>query len=139
MATQLTLGIIKPDAMERRKQGEILQRALDEGFTVVAMRQAHLSRQQAEGFYAVHREKPFFAELCAFMTRGPVVVMALQREDAVAHWRKVIGATNPANADDGTVRKLYGTSVTENATHGSDSEENGRLECGYFFPGHDLL
>jgi nucleoside-diphosphate kinase len=139
MTTQLTLGIIKPDAMEGRRQGEILQRVLDEGFHVVAMRQVHLTRGQAEGFYAIHREKPFFEELCRFMTRGPVVVMALQREDAVAHWRRVIGATNPANADEGTIRKRFGASVTENATHGSDSEENGRLECGYFFPGQDLL
>ncbi len=139
MATQLTLGIIKPDAMEKRKQGEILQRVLDEGFTVAALRQVHLTREQAEGFYAIHREKPFFGELCTFMTRGPVIVMALRRENAVAHWRSVIGATNPANAAEGTIRKQYASSVTENSAHGSDSEENGRLECGYFFPGHDLL
>jgi nucleoside-diphosphate kinase len=139
MSIQLTLAIIKPDAMESRRQGEILQRVLAEGFDVVAMRQVHLTRRQAEGFYAIHREKPFFEELCRFMTRGPVVVMALQRDDAVAHWRRVIGSTNPANADEGTIRKRFGISVTENATHGSDSEENGRLECGYFFPRQDLL
>jgi nucleoside-diphosphate kinase len=133
-----TLSIIKPDAVEKRTQGAILQRLLDEGFRVLAMRQLTLTRAQAEGFYAIHRGKPFFEELVAFMTRGPVVVSALEREDAVAHYRKVIGATNPANADAGTIRKLYGASVQENAVHGSDSAENGRLECSYFFPEVEL-
>lgn len=139
MATQRTLCIIKPDAVEKRKQGLILQQLLDEGFQVRAMRLAHLTRKQAEGFYAVHRERPFYAELCTFMSRGPVVLLALEREDAVQHLRKVIGATDPAKADAGTVRKLYGTNVGENAVHGSDSEENGRLECAYYFPGMDLV
>ncbi|MBN2191391.1 MAG: nucleoside-diphosphate kinase [Polyangiaceae bacterium] len=136
---QLTLAIIKPDAMEKRLQGAILQRILAEGFEVVALRQTRLTREQAEGFYAVHREKPFFDGLCSFMSRGPVVVMALSREDAVRHWREVIGATNPADAAEGTIRKHHASSVTENAVHGSDSQENGRLECGYFFPGVELL
>jgi nucleoside-diphosphate kinase len=139
MATQRTLCIIKPDAVERRVQGAILQRLLEEGFQVLGMRQAHLTKRQAEGFYAVHRERPFFGELCSFMSRGPVVLLALQRDDAVQHLRKVIGATDPAKADAGTVRKLYGSNVGENAVHGSDSEENGRLECGYYFPGMDLV
>jgi nucleoside-diphosphate kinase len=139
MATQRTLCIIKPDAVERRAQGAILQRLLDEGFKVLGMRQAHLTLAQAEGFYAVHRERPFFGELTTFMSRGPVVLLALQRDDAVQHLRKVIGATDPAKADAGTVRKLYGANVGENAVHGSDSEENGRLECGYYFPGMDLV
>jgi len=139
MATQRTLCIIKPDAVERRAQGAILQRLLEEGFQVLGMRQAHLTLPQAEGFCAVHRERPFFGELCAFMSRGPVVLLALQRDDAVQHLRNVIGATDPAKAAAGTVRKLYGANVGENAAHGSDSEENGRLECGYYFPGMDLV
>lgn len=139
MALQRTLCIIKPDAVEKRKQGAIVQRLLDEGFKVLAMRQLHLSRKVAEGFYAVHRERPFFDELCTFMTRGPVVVIAIERENAVQHYRDVIGATDPAKAAPNTVRKLYGTNVGENAVHGSDSEENGRLECAYFFAGHELI
>jgi nucleoside-diphosphate kinase len=98
-----------------------------------------LSQAEAEGFYAVHRERPFFASLVEFMCRGPVVVLALERDEAVAHWRKVIGATNPADADEGTSRKQFGASVGENAAHGSDSVENGALECSYFFAGADLL
>ena len=139
MAIERTLCIIKPDAVEKRKSGAILQRVLEEGFNVLGLRQAHLSLREAEGFYAVHRERPFFKDLCAFMSRGPVVVVALEREDAVAHWRKVIGATDPAKADAGTIRKLYGANVGENAVHGSDSEENGRIECSYYFAGMDLL
>ncbi len=139
MAVQRTLCIIKPDAVEKRKQGAILQRLLDEGFKVLAMRQLHLTRKQAEGFYAVHRERPFFGELVEFMTRNPVIVVALERENAVQHYRDVIGATDPAKAADGSIRKLYGTNVGENAVHGSDSEDNGRIECAYFFAGHELL
>jgi nucleoside-diphosphate kinase len=139
MTTQRTLCIIKPDAVEKRQQGAILQRLLDEGFRVLAMRQAVLALREAEGFYAVHRERPFFGELVTFMTRGPVVLLALEREDAVQHLRTVIGATDPAKAAAGTVRKLFGANVGENAVHGSDSEENGRIECGYYFPGMDLV
>ncbi len=139
MATQRTLCIIKPDAVEKRTHGAIIQRLLDEGFRIVAMRQLQMSRPQAEGFYAVHRERGFFGELVEFMTRGPVVVLALERENAVQHYRDVIGATDPAKAAAGTIRKLYGANVGENAVHGSDSEENGRLEGAYFFPGSELL
>jgi nucleoside-diphosphate kinase len=139
MPTQRTLCIIKPDAVEKRKQGAVLQKLLDEGFQVLAMRQATLTRKQAEGFYAVHRERPFFDELCTFMTRGPVVLLALAADDAVQKLRTVIGATDPAKAAEGTIRKLYGANVGENAVHGSDSEENGRIECGYYFPGLDLV
>lgn len=139
MAIQRTLCIIKPDSVEKRKQGAILQRLLDEDFRVLAMRQTQLSQAQAEGFYAVHKERPFFGELVTFMTRGPVVVVALERENAVQHYRDVIGATDPAKAADGTIRKLYGSNVGENAVHGSDSEENGRIECSFFFPGYELL
>ena len=133
MAIQRTLCIIKPDAVEKGKAGAILSRVLEEGFKVRGLRQVHLSVRQAEGFYAVHHGRPFFDDLCAFMSRGPVVVAALEREDAVQHWRTVIGATDPAKAEAGTIRKLYGASVGENAVHGSDSEQNGRLECAYFF------
>lgn len=139
MSTQRTLCIIKPDAVEKRKAGAILQHLLDEGFQVLGLRQTLISRKQAEGFYAIHRERPFFAELCSFMTRSPVIVIALEREDAVLHLRNVIGATDPAKAADGTVRKLYGSSLGENAVHGSDSVDNGRIECAYFFPGSELL
>ena len=139
MTLEKTLCIIKPDALEQRKQGAIMQRLLDEGFKILAMQQILLSRRAAEGFYAVHRERPFFEELCTFMTRGPVVVLALSREDAVQHLRNVIGATDPAKAAAGTVRKLFGKNVGENAVHGSDSVENGALECGYYFPGMNLV
>ena len=139
MSIQRTLCIIKPDAVEKRAQGSILQRLQAEGFQILGMRQLKLSRKQAEGFYEVHRERPFFDELCTFMTRGPVVVVALSRENAVQHYRDVIGATDPAKAADNTIRKLHGTNVGENAVHGSDSEENGIKECAYFFAGHELL
>ncbi len=139
MATERTLCIIKPDAVEKRAQGSIIQRLLEEGFRIVAMKQTTLPRATAEGFYAVHKARPFFDELCTFMTRGPVVIVALERENAVQHYRNVIGATDPAKAAEGTVRKLYGANVGENAVHGSDSVENGRIECAYFFAGHDLL
>lgn len=138
MATQRTLCIIKPDAVEKGKAGAILQRVLEEGFKVRGLRQVHLSVRQAEGFYAVHRGRPFFEDLCSFMSRGPVMVAALERDDAVQHWRQVIGATDPAKAEAGTIRKLYGANVGENAVHGSDSEQNGRLECAYFFAEMDL-
>ncbi|HLV64479.1 MAG TPA: nucleoside-diphosphate kinase [Polyangiaceae bacterium] len=139
MASQRTLCIIKPDAVEKGATGQILDRVQREGFRVLGLRQLRLSRLQAEGFYAVHRERPFFDELCTFMSRGPVVVAALERDNAVEHWRRVIGATDPAKADEGTIRKQFGASVGENAVHGSDSEENGRIECAYFFAGVDLL
>jgi nucleoside-diphosphate kinase len=139
MSIERTLCIVKPDAVEKRAQGSIIQRLLDEGFRVVAMKQTTLSRATAEGFYAIHKARPFFDELCTFMTRGPVVIVALERENAVQHYRNVIGATDPAKAADGTVRKLFGANVGENAVHGSDSVENGRSECAYFFAGHDLI
>jgi nucleoside-diphosphate kinase len=138
MATERTLCIIKPDAVEKRKAGAILQHLLEEGFNVLGMRQVHLSPRQAQGFYAVHRERPFFKDLCEFMTRSPVIVLALERDNAVLHLRKVIGATDPAKADPGTIRKLYGAHVGENAVHGSDSVENGQIECAYYFQGSEL-
>ncbi len=139
MTVQRTLAIIKPDVVKMKKQGAVIQRILDEDFTILGMKQVWLSKKEAEGFYGVHRERPFFGELVEFMSRGPVVVLALLREDAVNHWRKVIGATNPSSAEPGTIRKEFGESVGENAVHGSDSEENGRGECAYFFSGTDLI
>ncbi len=136
---QRTLAIIKPDVVQLKKQGVVIQRILDEGFKILAMRQTTLSRREAEGFYAVHRERPFFGELCDFMCEGPVVILALERADAVNHWRGVIGATNPAQAAEGTIRKQFGENVGRNAAHGSDSVENGLIECAYFFPGTDMV
>lgn len=139
MALERTLCIIKPDAVEKRKQGAILLRLQEEGFQVLGLRQTRLARATAEGFYAIHRERPFFDELCTFMTRGPVVVIALERADAVQHLRNVIGATDPAKAAEGTLRKLFGANLGENAVHGSDSADNGRLETSYYFQGSELL
>jgi nucleoside-diphosphate kinase len=134
MAVERTLSIIKPDAVEQNNIGNILAMIQGAGLKVLGMRMLHLTRAQAEGFYEVHKERPFFGELVAFMTRGPVVVSALEGENAVARYRTLMGATNPDDADDGTIRKAYGTDVGENACHGSDSVENGRIEVGYFFP-----
>ncbi|MDQ2644941.1 MAG: nucleoside-diphosphate kinase [Myxococcota bacterium] len=139
MAVQRTLCIIKPDAVAKGASGTIVERILREGFRVLGLRQVRLSRAQAEGFYAVHRGRGFFEELVTFMSRGPIVAVALEREDAVRHWRDVIGATDPAKAAEGTIRKAFGANVGENAVHGSDSEENGQIECAFFFAGMDLL
>jgi nucleoside-diphosphate kinase len=139
MALERTLCIIKPDAVEKRKQGAILQRLQEEGFQILGLRQTQLSRHVAEGFYAVHSARPFFAELCTFMTRSPVVVIALARENAVQHLRNVIGATDPAKAAEGTIRKQFGANLGENAVHGSDSVENGLIETNYYFQGAELI
>jgi nucleoside-diphosphate kinase len=136
--SEFTLCIIKPDAVAKKYQAQILQRILDEGFEIVALRQGSLSKAEAEGFYAVHRERPFFGELVGYMTNGPVILAALRRPDAVLHWRKVIGATDPRKADAGTIRQKFGADLTANAVHGSDSVENGLRETGYFFVGSDL-
>lgn len=138
MALERTLSIIKPNAVEDGHAGAILARFEEEGFRIVAMRMMHLSRPQAEGFYAVHKERPFFSALVKFMTRSKVVVLVLEREGAIAKYRQVIGATNPDNADDGTVRKLYGKSLEENAVHGSDAPETAAFEIGWFFASNEL-
>ena len=138
MATERTLCIIKPDAVEKRKMGAILARLEEEGFEVVALRRTHLTKKEAEGFYAVHRERPFFGELVQFMTRSPVVIAVLQRDGAVVKYRDVMGATDPAKAAPNTLRKLFGSNVGENATHGSDSAENAKIEIAYFFPGCEV-
>ncbi len=134
MAVERTLSIIKPDAVEQNNIGNILAMIQGAGLKILGMRMLHLTRAQAEGFYEVHKERPFFGELVEFMTRGPVVVSALEGENAVARYRALMGATNPDDAEDGTIRKAYGTDVGENACHGSDSVENGKIEVGYFFP-----
>ncbi len=137
MAKERTFSIIKPDAMEKNKAGAILAKFQEEGFTVVALKQLHMSRAVAEGFYAEHKGRGFFDELVTFMSRGPVIVSCLEREDAIAKYREVIGATDPAKAAEGTVRKLYGANVGENAVHGSDKPESAAREIAYFFAGHE--
>ena len=133
MAIERTLSIIKPDAVERNLIGKICARFEEENLTIAAMRKVHLSRSDAEGFYAVHSERPFFGELVEFMTRSPVVVMVLEGENAVARNREIMGATNPADAADGTLRQLYAQSIGENSVHGSDSLENAAIEINHFF------
>ncbi len=133
MPVQRTLSIIKPDAVEKRRSGAILALLEERGFHILAVKRVHLSKGVAEGFYAVHKARPFYGELVEFMTRSPVVVAVLERDDAVAQYRNVMGATDPAKADAGTIRKLYGTNVGENAVHGSDSLENAKSEIAYFF------
>ena len=132
-AGSLTFGIIKPDAVRAGKTGAVLQRVLDAGFRVRAMKLIHLTKPEAEGFYEVHRERPFFGELTTFMSSGPCVVLALEKEGAVEAWRDLMGATDPAKADEGTLRKEFANSIGENAVHGSDSEENAQIELAYFF------
>jgi nucleoside-diphosphate kinase len=133
-----TFAIIKPDAVRARIIGRIIQRIEDEGFQIRAMRMVNLSKQEAEGFYAVHRERPFFSSLTTFMSSGPAVVLALEASDAVKKWRTLMGATDPAKADTGTLRKEFGQSIEHNATHGSDAPETAAFELGYFFPGIEL-
>ncbi|MCL4842333.1 MAG: nucleoside-diphosphate kinase [Bryobacteraceae bacterium] len=135
---QKTFAIIKPDAVAAGNAGNVLAVIEKNGFKVLAMRMQRLSRAEAEGFYAVHKERPFFGELVEFMTEGPVVLLALEREDAVAKWREVMGATDPAKADEGTIRKLFGTNVGRNASHGSDSVENAAIELAWFFRASEL-
>jgi nucleoside-diphosphate kinase len=134
-----TFTIIKPDAVRQRTAGHILQRYFDEGFQVLGFKMLRLSRAQAEGFYAVHRERPFFPELVEFMTSGPVFVACLERENAVAHLRAVMGATDSRKAEKGTIRALYGTDIQANAVHGSDSQDNARIEVDFFFAQADLI
>jgi len=134
-----TFAIIKPDAVERRLAGKILARIEDAGFTVRAMRLLHLTKREAEGFYAVHRERPFFGGLTDFMSSGPCVVLALEAPDAIKRWRALMGATDPGKADAGTLRKEFGSSIERNATHGSDAPETAAFELSYFFRGLEML
>ena len=131
----MTFAIIKPDAVRARVAGQIIQRIEDEGFQIRAMRLVNLTKREAEGFYAVHRERPFFPSLTAFMSSGPAFVLALEAPDAIKKWRTLMGATDPAKADTGTLRKQFGSSIENNATHGSDAPETAAFELAYFFPG----
>jgi nucleoside-diphosphate kinase len=133
-----TFAIIKPDAVKRRLVGQILARVEEAGFTIRAMRLQHLTKSEAEGFYAVHRERPFFGALTDFMSSGPCVIMVLEAEDAIRKWRGLMGATDPAKADAGTLRKEFGTSIERNATHGSDGPDTAAFELGYFFRGMEM-
>jgi len=133
-----TFAIIKPDAVKNGVIGRILARVEQEGFRIVAMRLQHLSKREAEGFYAVHSEKPFFGGLTDFMSSGPCVLLCLEAPDAIKKWRALMGATNPANAEPGTMRKEFGASIDNNATHGSDAPETAAFELGYFFRGMEL-
>ena len=133
-----TFAIIKPDAVSRGLAGQILARVEKAGFTVRAMRLQHLSKKEAEGFYAVHRERPFFGELTEFMSSGPCVLLALESPDAIRKWRDTMGATDPAKAEPGTLRRDFGQSIGNNATHGSDAPETAAFELGYFFRGMEL-
>lgn len=134
-----TFAIIKPDAFGAGQAGKILDRIYGEGFTVVGLKKLFLGKKEAEGFYDVHRERPFFDELTDFMSSGPCLVMVLEADGAIKKWRELMGATNPAEADAGTLRKEFGSSVGENATHGSDAPETAAFEISYFFSGLELL
>jgi nucleoside-diphosphate kinase len=134
-----TLAIIKPDAVERHLAGAILQRIESAGFRIRAMKRVQLTQKEAEGFYAVHRERPFFGSLTSFMSSGPAVVLVLEAPDAIKKWRMLMGATDPAKADPGTLRKEFAQSIERNATHGSDAPETAAYEIGYFFAGVELV
>jgi len=134
-----TLAIVKPDAVKRNLVGEIIRRAEQGGLRVAAARFLHLTKGEAEGFYAVHRERPFFGDLTTYMSSGPVMVLALEGEGAIKRWRDLMGATDPAKADPGTIRKDLGLNVEQNSTHGSDAPETARFEIGYFFSGIDVV
>ena len=139
MAVTRTFSIIKPDATRRNLTGAVTKMLEDGGLRVVASKRLRLTREQAEGFYGVHRERPFFNDLVTFMTSGPVVVQVLEGEDAVAKNREVMGATNPANADEGTIRKTFAESIEANSVHGSDSPENAKIEIDFFFRPEEIV
>lgn len=134
-----TLTIIKPDSVRKRNFGKIISRIEAEGFTILGLKKIGLSQKEAEGFYAVHRERPFYRSLVSYMISGPVYVAALQRENAVAHLRQIMGATDPKKADRGTIRAEFGESIEHNAIHGSDSDENAHMEIGFFFSESELI
>jgi nucleoside-diphosphate kinase len=139
MATTRTFSIIKPDATRRNLTGAVTRMLEEGGLRVVASKRIRMTREQAEGFYGVHRERPFFNDLVSFMTSGPVVVQVLEGEDAVARNRQIMGATNPENADEGTIRKVHAESIEANSVHGSDSEENAAIEIAYFFKPEEIV
>ncbi len=135
---QRTLSIIKPDAVAKNATGDIIHTLLQNNFRIIGMKMLHITKSQAEGFYAVHVHRPFFESLTNFMSSGPIVVMALEKEDAIADYRKLMGATDPAKADEGTIRKKWAANIEHNAVHGSDAEDTARFELSYFFAGFEL-
>ena len=139
MSKERTFAIIKPNAVKNGNIGSIISEIEKNGFSIIAMKLMHLTKKQAQGFYAVHNGKPFFESLITFMTEGPVVAMILERENAIALWRTVMGATDPAKADEGTIRKRFGESIERNATHGSDASETAEFETGYFFNAMEII
>ena len=139
MAIERTLAILKPDCVRKNLVGEVIRRIQEDGFTVRAMKMVQLTKKEAEGFYAVHRGRPFFDELTDFMSSGPCVPVVLEKEDAISSFRTLIGATDPAEAEEGTIRRAFADNKGQNIVHGSDSPENGRLEAAYFFPEHDIV
>ena len=139
MAASRTFSIIKPDATRRNLTGAINSKIEESGLRIVAQRRIHMTREQAKAFYAVHAERPFYNDLVDFMTSGPVVVQVLEGEKAVIAYRKIMGATNPADAEEGTIRKLYAESIEANSVHGSDSDENAKIEIEFFFAGSELV
>jgi nucleoside-diphosphate kinase len=138
MALQRTLSIVKPDAVAKGVAGEILARIQKAGLNIIALKMVQLTEEQARGFYAVHKERPFYGELVAFMTSGPVVVSALEGDDAIARYRELMGATNPAEAAEGTIRKAFASDIEKNAVHGSDAPETARIEISYFFNASEI-
>ena len=137
--SQRTFSIIKPDAVRKGHAGAILADIEKAGFKIVAIKKLSITKPQAEGFYYVHRERPFFGSLTEFMSSGPIMALVLEKDNAIADLRKLMGATNPANAEEGTIRKKYASSIEENAIHGSDAEDTAKFEIGYFFAGHELI
>ena len=136
---QRTFSIIKPDAVKKSHTGAILAEIEKAGFRIVSIRKQSISKDQAKGFYYVHAQRPFFNDLCEFMSSGPLFLMVLEKDNAIADLRKLMGATNPANADEGTIRKKYAESIQENAIHGSDAEDTAAFEIGYWFAGYELI
>ena len=139
MAVERTFAIIKPDAVSRGQQGEILSRIHKAGFKIIAIKSMRLTKEEAGGFYAVHKERPFFEGLTKFMSSGPIVLMVLEKDNAIADLRKLMGATNPANAEEGTIRKKFATDIEQNAIHGSDAEDTATFEINYWFAGYELV
>lgn len=136
---QRTFSIIKPDAVRKGYTGAILAEIASAGFQIAAIKKQSISKEEARGFYAVHTGKPFFDSLCEFMSSGPLVLLVLEKENAIADWRRLMGATNPANAAEGTLRRKFAGSIQENAVHGSDAEETAAFEIGYWFAGYELI
>jgi len=139
MATNRTFTMLKPDSLEKGNTGAILEKISASGFKIVAMKQTQMSKRDAETFYAVHNERPFFGDLVEYMTRGPIVAAILEKDNAVEDFRTLIGATNPEDAAEGTIRRLFATSISENAVHGSDSDENAQIEGAFHFSGREMF